>query len=86
MTIAEYFVVLQRRWRVWGTGLLLGWLMAMVVIAVTPVAYTAVATSFVTVSDVSAGDSTAIFQGSQFTVQRMGSYVQLASSLPSSIR
>jgi capsular exopolysaccharide synthesis family protein len=80
VTIAEYFVVLQRRWRVWGTGLLLGWLMAMVVIAVTPVAYTAVATSFVTVSDVSAGDSTAIFQGSQFTVQRMGSYVQLASS------
>lgn len=80
MTFGEYFVMLRRRWRVWVAGMLLGLVGAGLVIALSPVKYTAVATSFVTVADVSSGDSTGIFQGSQFTVQRMGSYARLASS------
>jgi succinoglycan biosynthesis transport protein ExoP len=81
MTFAEYFVVLQRRWRVWAAGLLLGLLCALGASATAQTLYTATATSFVTVSEpVDSGSQGEIFQGSQFAVQRVKSYVPLAKS------
>ena len=47
MTFAEYFVLLQRRWRVWVTGLVLGLVAAGVVSALAPTRYTATSLSFV---------------------------------------
>ena len=49
MTFAEYFIVLQRRWRVWLAALLLGLLCGVGVTATAETLYTATATSFVTV-------------------------------------
>jgi succinoglycan biosynthesis transport protein ExoP len=81
MTFAEYFVVLQRRWRVWAAGLLLGLLCGVGASATAQTLYTATATSFVTVSEqVDSGGQGEIFQGSQFAVQRVKSYVPLAKS------
>ena len=81
MTFAEYFVVLQRRWRVWAAGLLLGLLCAVGASATAQTLYTATSTSFVTVAEQadSAGQGE-IFQGSQFAVQRVKSYAPLAKS------
>jgi len=80
VTFAEYFVVLQRRWRVWASMLLAGVFVAGLASALAPVKYTAVATSFVTVVDSSSDDQSAIFQGSQFAVQRVKSYSSLVRS------
>ncbi len=80
MTFAEYFLVLQRRWRVWLGGLVLGVLVAAVVSAFSPVQYTATATSFVTVAERQKEGQGEIFQGSQFAVQRVKSYAPLATS------
>lgn len=80
MTFAEYFQVLQRRWVVWGSGLMLGLLAAAAVCVFSPVQYTAVATSFVTVGEQADEGQGEIFQGSQFAVQRVKSYSPLATS------
>lgn len=81
MTFAEYFVLLQRRWRVWVAGLLLGLVAAGVVSALAPTRYTATAQSFVAVAErVDGTGQGEIFQGSQFAVQRVKSYAPLAKS------
>ncbi|WP_296604751.1 polysaccharide biosynthesis tyrosine autokinase [Nocardioides sp.] len=81
MTFAEYLLVLQRRWRVWGAGLAAGLLAALVVIVVSPTRYTATALSFVTVAErVDSSGQSEIFQGSQFAVQRVKSYAPLVKS------
>jgi len=81
MTFAEYFVVLQRRWRVWAAGLLLGLLCGVGATVTAQTLYTATATSFVTVAEQVDGQGEGeIFQGSQFAVQRVKSYVPLAKS------
>jgi succinoglycan biosynthesis transport protein ExoP len=81
MTFAEYFVIVQRRWRVWAAGLLLGLLGGVGASATAQTLYTATATSFVTVAEqVDSGGQGEIFQGSQFAVQRVKSYVPLAKS------
>jgi len=81
MTFAEYFVILQRRWRVWVAGLILGLLCGAAASATAQTLYTATATSFVTVAERSdTADKGEIFQGSQFAVQRVKSYIPLASS------
>ncbi|GAA4378217.1 polysaccharide biosynthesis tyrosine autokinase [Nocardioides caricicola] len=81
MTFAEYFVLLQRRWRIWVAGLLLGLLAAGVVSALAPTRYTATAQSFVTVAErVDGSGQGEIFQGSQFAVQRVKSYAPLVRS------
>jgi succinoglycan biosynthesis transport protein ExoP len=81
MTFAEYFVVLQRRWRVWATGLLLGLLCALGASLTAQTLYTATAKSFVTVAEPVNSDSQGeIFQGSQFAVQRVKSYAPLVES------
>ena len=80
MTFAEYFLILQRRWRVWFTGLLLGLVAAAAACALSPVRYTAVATSFVTVAERVNDGQGEIFQGSQFAVQRVKSYAPLVDS------
>ncbi|MDP3894953.1 polysaccharide biosynthesis tyrosine autokinase [Nocardioides sp.] len=81
MTFAEYFVVLQRRWRVWISGLVLGLLCGVGAIATAETLYTATATSFVTVAErVDSSGQGEIFQGSQFAVQRVKSYAPLAKS------
>lgn len=81
MTFAEYFTLLQRRWRVWLAGLLLGLLAAVVLSALAPTRYTATAQSFVTVAErVDESGQGEIFQGSQFAVQRVKSYAPLAKS------
>ncbi|MCD4526677.1 polysaccharide biosynthesis tyrosine autokinase [Nocardioides sp. cx-173] len=81
MTFAEYFTILQRRWRVWVAGLVLGLLAGAAAIATAETLYTATATSFVTVAeqvdDTGQGE---IFQGSQFAVQRVKSYAPLVKS------
>lgn len=80
MTISEYLVVLQRRWRVWGSCLALGLLVAASISMTAQVQYTAKASSFVTVAERSGGSQGEIFQGSQFAVQRVRSYAPLAVS------
>jgi capsular exopolysaccharide synthesis family protein len=80
VTLAEYLLVLQRRWRTWVAGLALGIVVAGVVTTLAPVRYTAVAMSFVTVSGERDDGGSAIFQESQFAVQRMSSYTKLTSS------
>jgi capsular exopolysaccharide synthesis family protein len=80
MTFAEYFVVLQRRWRVWAAGLILGLLCGVGATATAQTLYTATATSFVTVSEQASDASGENFQNSQFAVQRVKSYVPLATS------
>ena len=81
MTFAEYVLVLQRRWRVWGAGLAVGLLAAIVVIVVSPTRYTATALSFVSVAErVDSSGQSEIFQGSQFAVQRVKSYAPLVKS------
>lgn len=81
MTFAEYFVLLQRRWRVWLSGLLLGLVAAGVLSALQPTRYTATAMSFVTVAETVDGTGQSeIFQGSQFAVQRLKSYAPLVDS------
>jgi polysaccharide biosynthesis transport protein len=80
MTFAEYFVLLQRRWRVWAAGLLLGLMCGVAASATAQVLYTATATSFVTVAEPVDSDQGEIFQGSQFAVQRVKSYAPLANS------
>ncbi|MDQ4054471.1 MAG: polysaccharide biosynthesis tyrosine autokinase [Actinomycetota bacterium] len=81
MTFAEYFVLLQRRWRIWTAGLMLGLLAAFGVSATMETEYTATATSFVTVAEpVDSGGQGEIFQGSQFAVQRVKSYAPLVES------
>jgi len=80
VTFAEYFLILQKRWLVWGTGLVLGVLAALGLSLASPVKYTAQATSFVTVAERVDGGSGEIFQGSQFAVQRVKSYAPLATS------
>jgi len=79
VTFADYLLILQRRWRVWATALVLGLGAAIFYNALAPVEYTAVAGSFVTVQDPGA-DQSANFQNSQFAVQRVKSYAPLASS------
>lgn len=81
MTFAEYFIVLQRRWRVWLAGLVLGLLAGMAASATAETLYTATSTSFITVAEPTEGsDGAEIFQWSQFAVQRVKSYVPLAKS------
>lgn len=80
VTFTEYVVVLQRRWRVWGTCLASGLLVAAVLSMTAQVQYTARSTSFVTVAERSDGGQGEIFQGSQFAVQRVRSYAPLAVS------
>ncbi len=81
MTFAEYVLVLQRRWRVWGAGLAAGLLAAVLVILLSPTRYTATAMSFVTVAErVDSSGQSEIFQGSQFAVQRVKSYAPLVKS------
>jgi len=80
MTFAEYFVVLQRRWRVWAAGLLLGLLCGIGATVTAQTLYTATATSFVTVSEQSEEAGGENFQNSQFAVQRVKSYVPLTTS------
>ncbi len=81
MTFAEYFVVLQRRWRVWASGLLLGLLCGVGACLTAQTLYTATSTSFVTVAEqVDSSGQGEIFQGSQFAVQRVKSYAPLAKS------
>lgn len=81
MTFAEYFVVVQRRWRVWAAGLLLGLLCGVGANATAQTLYTATATSFVTVAErVDSTGQGEIFQKSQFAVQRVRSYLPLATS------
>jgi len=81
VTFAEYLLVLQRRWRVWGAGLAAGLLAALVVIVISPTRYTATALSFVTVAErVDSSGQSEIFQGSQFAVQRVKSYAPLVKS------
>jgi len=81
MSFVEYFVVLQRRWRIWVSMILMGVLVALSFNIFAEKKYTAVATSFVTVADGSSNTGTGeIFQGSQFIIQRMLSYAALGSS------
>ncbi|HEY0951629.1 polysaccharide biosynthesis tyrosine autokinase, partial [Nocardioides sp.] len=81
MTFAEYVLVLQRRWRVWGAGLAAGLLAAIVVIVLSPTRYSATALSFVSVAErVDGSGQSEIFQGSQFAVQRVKSYAPLVES------
>jgi succinoglycan biosynthesis transport protein ExoP len=81
VTFAEYFVLLQRRWRVWTAGLVLGLLAGFGVSVTAETAYTATATSFVTVAEpVGTAGQGEIFQGSQFAVQRVKSYAPLVKS------
>jgi succinoglycan biosynthesis transport protein ExoP len=81
VTFAEYFTILQRRWRVWVAGLVLGLLGGAGVIATAEILYTATATSFVTVAEqVDSSGQGEIFQGSQFAVQRVRSYAPLVKS------
>lgn len=81
MTFAEYFRILQRRWRVWASMLLVGLMLAAAASLVASVRYTATAHSFVTVPPDSAttGQSD-MFQGAQFAVQRVKSYSTLGAS------
>lgn len=81
MTFGEYVVVLHRRWRVWSAALFLGLVCGMAASALTETTYTATATSFVSVSEqVDSNGQGEIFQGSQFTVQRVKSYAPLVAS------
>mgnify|MGYP006199584643 CR=1 FL=1 len=77
MTFAEYFSVLQRRWRIWIAMLVLGLLGGAGASAATQVSYTATATTFVSVAEAVDSGQGEIFQGSQFTVQRVKSYAPL---------
>ncbi len=79
MSFGEYLLVLRRRWRVWVAFLIFGIVAASLVNLVAPNRYTATATSFVTVASVESSEAS-IFQGSQFTVQRVKSYIPLVSS------
>lgn len=80
MSFREYLELLQRRWRIWVSMLMIGLLVAAAFSMLAQKRYTAVATSFVTVSDSDAAGSGELFQGSQFTMQRMASYAALSSS------
>lgn len=81
MTFSDYFVALQRRWRIWVAMLGLGLLVAAIVNAYAPVKYTATATLFVTVAERSDENQGAQnFQNSQFAVQRVKSYSSLVKS------
>ncbi|GAA4422102.1 hypothetical protein GCM10023169_16020 [Georgenia halophila] len=80
MTFLEYLVLLQRRWRIWVSAVLIGVLVALTLNLLAEKQYTAMATSFVTVAEVDPAGSGEIFQGSQFAVQRMASYSALSSS------
>ncbi len=80
MSIGEYLLVLRRRWRIWIGGLLLGVLAAVLINTLSPKSYTASATSFVTVAIPDESGQAAIFQQSQFAVQRVKSYGSLIRS------
>jgi len=79
VTFADYLLILQRRWRVWVSAVVLGLGAAISYNSLAPVEYTAVATSFVTVP-ASGGDQSSNFQNAQFAVQRVKSYAPLTSS------
>lgn len=70
----------RRRWRIWAGLLLAGLLGAIAVNTLAPPRYTATTTSFVTVEDTANDGSSEIFQGSQFAVQRVKSYISLGTS------
>ncbi|WP_193314384.1 polysaccharide biosynthesis tyrosine autokinase [Georgenia ruanii] len=80
MSFREYLELLQRRWRIVVSMLMIGLLVAVAFNVLARKSYTAAATSFVTVSDADAAASGELFQGSQFAVQRMASYAALSSS------
>lgn len=80
MSFVEYLVLLQRRWRIWVSMILVGLLAAVAFNSFAEQKFTAVATSFVAVADATNSGPGEIFQGSQFTVQRMASYSALSSS------
>ncbi len=80
MTFSEYAAILQRRWRVWVSFLIVGILAAVAYNATATVSYTATATAFVNVSDGSRGQQSQNFQNSQFAVQRVKSYTSLVDS------
>lgn len=80
MTFSEYAAILQRRWRVWLSFLVIGVLAAVAYNATATVRYTATATAFVNVSDGIRGQQSQNFQNSQFAVQRVKSYTTLVDS------
>ncbi|KAA1422784.1 polysaccharide biosynthesis tyrosine autokinase [Mumia zhuanghuii] len=80
MTFSEYAAILQRRWRVWVSFLVVGILAAVAYNATATVRYTSTATAFVNVSDGSSGQQAQNFQNSQFAVQRVKSYTSLVDS------
>lgn len=79
MLIGDYLLMLRRRWRIWVSVTLLALVAATLVNVLAPRSYTATATSFVTVAGVESTESS-IYQGSQFTVQRVKSYATLVRS------
>ncbi len=80
MTFAEYLQVIGKRWRIWVPVLLAGVLSAVAYNISTPTRFTAVSTSFVTVVQSPTANQDAMFQGSQFAVQRVKSYTSLSRS------
>lgn len=80
MTFLEYLTLLQRRWRVWVSTIVIGLLAAGAVSFLADEQYVAVSTLFVTVADEEAAGAGESFQGSQFVTQRMVSYSALSSS------
>ncbi len=80
MSFVEYVALLQRRWRIWTTMIVVGLLVALGFNFFSERQYSAVATSFVNVVETGTPGSSNIFQGSQFAVSRMASYAALSSS------
>jgi capsular exopolysaccharide synthesis family protein len=80
VTFAEYFVLLRRHWRTWAVCIVIALIAAVAYNTFAPVRYTAVTTSFVTMSESANATPSDVFQGSQFTAQRLKSYAPLGTS------
>ncbi|HEX3815637.1 MAG TPA: polysaccharide biosynthesis tyrosine autokinase [Mycobacteriales bacterium] len=81
MTLLDYLRILRKRWSTVVALVVLGIAVAAGVTALIPKSYQAQSTSLVTVtSDGSDATGSSIYQGSQFTVQRVQSYTELATS------
>jgi capsular exopolysaccharide synthesis family protein len=80
VTFAEYFLLLRRHWRTWCVCIMVGLIAAILYNTFAPVRYTAVTTSFVTMAESANATSGDVFQGAQFTAQRLKSYAPLGTS------
>lgn len=82
MEMRDYVRVLRRRWMSIIAFILVGVVLALLVTETTTKTYQASTKSFVSVSTVDKGDpSASVYQSSQFILQRVKSYTELADSI-----